>query len=476
MEKKRKNRRPPIGKGLVKFRFPTVKERTLENGLTVLIIERGDLPKVYLRLGMNFGTKFDPPDKIGLFQLLTTVLKKGTLRRDYSEIVGTVDEIGGDLEAAVNDDFCFVYGEFLKEHLQVGIDLLSDVALNPVFPEMEVEKEKLKMIADIENEKSSPEMLAHKRFDRAIYSPHPYAFHKTVESLEAVVPPDLSRFRKKYFSPHLSYLVMAGDITESEAMDYVRKYFGSWQKTEATFPRFPAPAGTTERVVHLIHRPGSEQVNLLLGNLLFNRKHPDFIPMLVMNKILGGGGSGRLFMHLREEKGYTYGAYSALQTNKEHGAWFATAEVRPEVTVESLEAFFEQFRKIKFEPVSDEELQSARRYLMGIFPLQNETPSSVAALALKQYLNELSPGYWEQYLKQIGQVTVAEVRRVADTYIRDQQMCIVVVGDAEKLENLLRRFGKVQIYDTEDRLVIKSGEGTSNPNSSIVNMKPKQTR
>ena len=453
MDKGKMKQRPPIGKGLIKFRFPQVKVRSLPNGLKVLIIERSDLPKVYLRLGMNFGTKYDPPDKAGLFQLMTNALKKGTVNRDYPEIVEKVDEIGGDLESAVNDDFCFVYGEFLKEHFPVGIEIMSDVVLNPVFPAPEVAKEKQKMIADIENEKSSPEMLAHKRFSRAIYSPHPYGLHKTVETLGNIFQADLPDFHNKHFSPELSYFVLAGDITEEEALEYAHRHFGAWQKSTAEFPELPPPVGSRERMVYLVNRPGSEQVNLVLGNLLFNRKHPDFIPMLVMNKILGGGGSGRLFMHLREEKGYTYGAYSVLQTNKEHGAWFATAEVRPEVVVDALNAFFYQFRRIKTEPVTKEELQNARRYLMGIFPLQNETPSSIAALTLKQHLNELADDYWDYYLEQIGRVTREEVQRVARAYIQDEQMNIVVVGDAGKLRDTLRSFGKVQVYDTEDRLV-----------------------
>jgi zinc protease len=208
-----------------------------------------------------------------------------------------------------------------------------------------------------------------------------------------------------------------------------------------------------KRSVHIVNRPESHQVNILLGNLTFNRSDPDYETMAVMSKILGGGGSGRLFLDLREKKGYTYGAYSSLQAYKEAGAFIANAEVRNEVVLPALDSFFEQFEKVQHESVSQEELQHAKQYLIGIFPLQNETASSIAALALKQKLYDLPENYWDDYLAKIASVCIDDIQSVALKYIRPEEMYIVLVGDANLLADKVSAYGPVSIYDLDDNQV-----------------------
>ena len=172
-----------------------------------------------------------------------------------------------------------------------------------------------------------------------------------------------------------------------------------------------------------------------------------------MNKILGGGGSGRLFMNLREEKGYTYGAYSSLLTRKDSGAFMANAEVRNDVTLPAIEAFHEEFSRIKNEKVDSDELKNAKRFLRGIFPLQNETPSSIASLALKQRLFELGEDYWNHYLREIGEVTATDVQKTASTFLQETTDVTVIVGDADRLLPSLEPLGEMSVYDLEDNKV-----------------------
>ncbi len=444
---------PPIDPRLIKFRFPGVKKRTLPNGLTLLVIEQARVPKVYFRVGFDFGSKADPQGKIGLNELLAATLKKGTRQHTYREIVEMIDFMGAELEVMVSEDFFFVFGEFLAEFVENGLELVSEVVRRPVFPEEEVEKERAKAIANLENEKSSPNFLAHRRMNRVMFSPHPYSHYKTTGSLQNVARTDLQTFWRDFFVPAQAYLVLAGDIREQEAIRWAEKYFGDWE------PRIPpshqqvAPAPASGRTVYLINRPASQQSTLLLGNRLFPRNHPDYERMLVMNKILGGSASGRLFMYLREEKGYTYSASSYLYTLKEAGSWQAAAEVRTEMTVRALEGFLEQFHKIRTEAVSAEELENAKRYLVGIFPLQNETPSSIAALSLRQHLYELPEQYWDQYLDLIERVSGEDVMEVTQKYLDLENLAIVVVGDAEKIERELESFGSLQVFDAEDRRI-----------------------
>lgn len=447
---KNEKRQIPIDPRILKFKFPEVREKLLSNGLRLLIVERPEVPKVYLRIGLACGNKNDPPEKVGLAQLLAATIKKGTTRFDSYRLVDEIERIGGELDAVVNEDFFFVYGEFLNDSAETGIRLLQDILLNPVFQAQEVEKERYRLLADIENENSSPQFLANRRMDKALFGSHPYGYYKNRESLLNIDRNDLVNQHEKFFGPAHSVMVIAGAISEDRAIELGEKYFSEW-KPKKSFPlSAEIPEAGNKPLVYLIDRPGSEQSNILLGNLLFPRNHPDYVSMLVMNKILGGGGSGRLFMHLREEKGLTYGAYSTINAYLENGSWLARAEVRTPATAEAIEAFFDEFRKIKQEQVSKEDLQNAIRYLVGFFPLQNETPSSIAALALKQKLFDLPKNYWNSFIESIGQVTQDAVQKMAQKYIREDRMAIVVVGDSTKILKELNIFGEVQQFDVND--------------------------
>jgi len=442
---------PPIDQKLLKFHFPEVREKKLSNQLTLLVIEKPLLPKVYIRLGMNFGTRDDPPDKSGLLQLLASSLKKGTSQHNYYQLVDRIEQVGGELDTTVNEDFFIIYGEFLRDHLVDGLDILSELLFQPVFPEGEVEKERLKQLADLENEKSSPEFLAHRRIEKALYAPHPYGSHRSPESLQNISRKDLLQFQQMSFTPEHSYLVMAGRIKAAEAVELAEQKFSSWKSTNWQGSLLPQPVVSSEKQIQLVHRPQSQQSNILLGNLLFSRQHPDFEKTLVVNKILGGGATGRLFMNLREEKGYTYGAYSNLETYRDSGAFMANAEVRSEVTAAAIQTFLEEFHKIQQQLVSRKELNDAKRFLVGIFPLQNETSSSIAALALKQQLYQLGKDYWNRYLSAISRVTATDVKEMAECWIRPREMTMVVVGDADVLLPQLSSLGKIDTFDADDR-------------------------
>ncbi|UCF65515.1 MAG: insulinase family protein [bacterium] len=453
LKKKSRKMKPPIDASLLEFKFPELMESRLSSGLNLLIIERPELPKVYLRFGMNVGQKSDPDKRAGLSQLVANTIKKGTRSKSYSEIVQTIEQVGGELDTLVNEDFFVIHAEFLKDYVKTGLELMSDVIQHPSFPEPEMEKERYKQVADLENEKSSPDFLSQRRIEKAIFIPHPYGTYKTQQSLQEIQHADLVHFHEQFFGPQNSFLVMAGDITAGEAEGLAGKFFGKWSPDNVAVREFPNPVPLSKQRIQLVHRPGSEQSHILIGNILFPRNHPDFVKMSLLNKILGGGGSGRLFMNLREEKGYTYGAYSSLLARKESGAFIANAEVRTEVTLPAIEAFHEEFDRIKQEVVPADELKNAKRFLRGIFPLQNETAAAIASLALRQRLYELGDDYWNRYQQKIEAVTAKDIQKTAQKYLPEQGYVIVIVGDAEKLEKSLQALGEVEIYDLNDQKV-----------------------
>jgi zinc protease len=404
-------------------------------------------------LGVHIGNKNDPDDRAGLVQLLANTIKKGTDTRSYADIIQTIEQVGGDLDTTVNEDFFIIHGEFLKHHLKTGMDMVCDILLHPSFPQDELEKERFKLIADLENEKSSPDYLAQRRFERAVFTAHPYCLYKNQSSLQAIKRNDLLTTYQNFFGPQNAILVLAGDITRAEAEKLAGEFLGKWLRDIPDQTDLESPSELSKSEIHFVNRPGSEQSHILIGNLLFPRNHPEFVKMTVMNKILGGGGSGRLFMNLREEKGFTYGAYSSLVVRKDSGAFLANAEVRNEVTLPAIEAFHDEFKRIKNEKVTAVELNNAKRFLRGVFPLQNETPASVAALALKQKLYQLKENYWNRYLQEIGEVTATDVQNAASAFLKDQKSVTVIVGDAGRLLDSLVPLGAISVYDLEDEQV-----------------------
>jgi zinc protease len=451
---------PPIDDQLIEFQFPSFKKETLRNGLTVLGLESSSpvrsskLSKIYFRLAIDFGEKNDPPSREGTIELLARVLKKGTASRSYQEIVEEIDFTGGNLGIDSSPDIFYLSGSFLREYSDVGLELISDVLLNPAFDQSEIEKERKKILANIENEKSSPSFLAHRRFKKVLYSAHPYSRSKTPQSIREINRETVLEIYRKFVSPVNACLIATGDISFDETVVKANKYFGRWHRDEeAKHPAFSLPEVSGKRKVYLVDRPASEQCNILLGTLLFSRKSREFEAFQVMNKILGGGSSGRLFIKLREEKGFTYGAYSAMVCLKETGDWQATADVRNEVTGAAIDTFLEEFAELQTKSVSDEELKNAKRYLIGSFPVKNETPAAIASLELQRQLHDLPEDYWNNYLKMIDRISKNDVNEMAMRYLDIQKMPIVLVGDANKIRKQLGKFAEIEMYNLDDERI-----------------------
>jgi predicted Zn-dependent peptidase len=421
----------------------------LENGLTVLVAPNRKLPKVFFRIGIRFGQKNDPEGKEGAAELLGNTLKKGTLKRTSDEIAERVDYLGGYIGTSVSRDFFHVYSDFLKEYFDTGMDLFSDVILNARFIKQEVSKEKEKLLVDMENEKSSPAFLAQRRFDRVLFSSHPYSKYKRTESVQGITNKSLRALHDQFFVPENAYLIVAGDVTSDEAIDKAKKYFGNWKSKKAR-QTIVNPPQTPENQIFLIDRPESEQSYVLIGGLLFARNNPEFEKFQVVNKILGGGANGRLFMKLREEKGYTYGAYSSMSPFYDSGRWEATAEVGTKFTAPSVEAFLEEFKLIREKSADEKELVNAKRYLVGNFPIKSETSSSIALLVLTQKLHRLPDDYWNNYLKKIDRISITDIQQVAQKHIDLKGLIIVIVGDAKKIKDSLNKFGSLKIYNMDD--------------------------
>ncbi|MBC7662549.1 MAG: insulinase family protein [Caulobacter sp.] len=248
-----------------------------------------------------------------------------------------------------------------------------------------------------------------------------------------------------------SAIAFAGDISYDQAKAIVESKLGAWKRNGApvVVARDPAPSGAAK--VYLVDRPTSVQTSLLVGAPGIARTDKDYDVLQVMNAVVGGGPTGRLFTHLREEKGYTYGAYSGLNAGRYRGTWVASTDVRSEVTDPALTDLMDELRQIRDIPVSATELRDKQRSLVAGFALSLESPQQVLGYYVQSWLYHLPTSYWEQYPKRVMAVTPAQVQAAAKKYLAPGRVQIFAVGDGKQIEETLRKFGQVEVYDTEGK-------------------------
>ncbi len=439
---------PPLPPRPIKL--PTTSETTLSNGLLVLVVQDQRLPLVSYRLAMRSGDAHDPAELPGLADMLTGLLTEGTQSRTSREIADEVARLGATLQAGANSDYTTVAASSLTTFSDEILELLADVALRPVFPENEVELTKQNTKESLKQQRAQPSFLATEMVAKVMFGAHPYSVTApTPEAIDATTREKLIEFHRSKFIPNNAVLLVAGDVEHDSLLKRIESLFGSWQPGEVPGDEFPTPPKRTARGAYVIDRPGSAQANIVIANTGMTRTSPDYFPLLVMHTVLGANASSRLFMNLREEKGYTYGAYSSLDARRTAGTFRATAEVRTPVTGDSLKEFFYELGRIRSEPVSEKELADAKSYLTGVFPIRLETQEGLIDQLLQIKMFGLPDNYLDTYRSHIQAVTREQIQEVANKYVRPDEAAIVIVGDAAQLTEQIKPYAEdIQFYNT----------------------------
>jgi predicted Zn-dependent peptidase len=448
--------RAPVNKAVLKVKLPKAEETTLPNGLRVVLLRDPKVPTFTTQMVILSGGLADQSDYRGLASFTAALLREGTAKRSSKEIAEQVDSLGGTLNS--NSGFSSmtstVTASGLVENLDQTLDLFADVIRNPAFPADEVEKYKARTLAQLQFQRSSPQFLAQERFSRAIYGDHPGAIVAApVESIKKLTSKDLAGFHSTYYRPNNAILAIVGDVTLKEVLPKIQRAFGDWQKADVpatTIPAIPAPAASR---IFLIDRPGSVQTVLQLGTLGIERNNPDYFSILLADKILGGGPAARLFLNLREDKGYTYGAYSNFGGSRFRGTWTSSSEVRTDVTEGAMKEFMYELKRLRDDKVGVDELESAKRAIVGSFALSLEQPQSLLQNIITQKLYDLPADYWDTYPQKVAAITADDIQKVAQKYIDLDHIQIVAVGDASKARDVLAKYGKVEVYDADGKMV-----------------------
>jgi len=442
---------PPGPLETVAFEIPIPYQTTLENGLRLVIFEHDRLPLVSYRLAFHSGDIHDPADSTGLTSAVTSMLTEGTAEYTSLQLAEKTERLGASISASSSDDFTIVAASSLSLYSSEILHLMAEVVLRPVFPEGELDLYRRNTIENLRFQRSQPSFLAGEQAARLIYCNHPYSkVSPKAADVEKLTRESLLNFHAARFIPDNAIFIVVGDVKRDDIVAEVGELFGDWQSGAEMSADFANPPVRTSRSLTIVDRPGSAQANIVLTNLGIKRSDPDYFPLLVMNQILGAGASSRIFMNLREEKGYTYGAYTRLECKKHAGEFEATAEVRTAVTGDSLKEFFFELQRIRDDKVADTELEDAKNFLTGVFPIRAETQEGLTNLIVNQHLYGLPADYLQTYRDHIDAVTVDDVLRVAQKHVRPDEVAIVIVGDAaDVLPQAVEYSSNVEIFDTD---------------------------
>ena len=407
----------------------------LDNGLKVLVVENHKLPRVSAQLTIDNNPILEG-DKAGVASLTSSLLGNGSKNISKDEFNEEVDFLGARLNFGSQSAFASSLTKFFPRIME----LMADAAINPNFTQEDFGKEKDKLINGLKlQEKDVKEISSRVQRALAYGSKHPYGEFTTEETVNNIKLSDVKNFYDSYFAPTNAYLIIIGDINFDDAKELVEKNFSPWTKRTVSSFGFSKPQDVQYTQINFVDVPNAVQSEITVQNLVnLKMNDPDYLAALVANQILGGGGEARLFLNLREDKGYTYGSYSSIGDSKYAPARFrAFASVRNAVTDSAVVEILKEIDKIASKPVSEEELKNTKAKYIGNFVLALERPQTIAGYALNIETENLPKDFYKTYLEKINAITVADVQKAAKKYFSSKNARIVVVGKgSEVLDNL----------------------------------------
>ncbi len=429
--------------------FPPTREATLANGMRLVVVQSNKQPVVAVSLTFAAGAAYDPPAKAGLADMMATLLTRGAGARTAEEFSAAIENVGGQLTASASADVVTLRADALTDAAPLAFSLLADAARRPTFPDKEVELLRTQLLSALTVELSQPTSLAERTFVRGVFGEHPYARRADPTSVRSMTRADLVAFHDARLRPAGALLVVAGSLSFEQAKKLAEQAFGSWTGAAASpLPRTAIPVRSAREIV-LVHRPGSVQSNILVGNATWRPNDPRAYAAAIANRLLGGGADSRLFLTLREKKSWTYSARSSIASRREMGSFEAATEVRNSVTDSALVELLAQIDRLGTEPLDRAEFDRTRNAMTGAFPLSIETAGQVAAEIANAKLLGLPADFVQSYRQKLAAVTPEQVQRAARDGMRSSSLFIVVVGDALKVRAQLEKIAPVRIVSVD---------------------------
>jgi zinc protease len=419
---------------------------TLANGLQVFVVKNTKLPQVSATLALDYDG-FEEGDKAGVAQMAGQLLKRGTTTKSKAQLDEAIEFLGGSMSTSSQSASV----SSLKGNFPSLLGLLSEVVLQPALSTEELEKIRKQTLSGIESSKDDADAISGNVVKKLVYgATHPYGEMMTTKTVNQVSIADVKSFLNTYWLPNAAYLIFVGDIEPAAAKALAEKSFGNWKKGVFTKQNFAKPVQPKQTYVAIVDRPASVQsVVAIAGAVDLLPGSSNVIAGSVMNNILGGGFSGRLFANLREKYAFTYGAYSSLSPSRQIGIFQAEASVRNEKTDSSVQELLREINIIRNEQVGETELSRMKNYLSGGFARSLENPATIANFALNIARNNLPADYYQKYLTNLAAVDAAKVQNAAQLFLNTNQMHIVIVGNAKQIAKGLEKYGPLKYFDIE---------------------------
>ena len=407
-----------------------VHREVLGNGVVLLVAERPGVPIVAARVYVQgAGAAFDPADRQGLANLTAALLTRGAGKRSAVEIDSAIEFVGGRLEAGADRDGLVAAVDVLQKDLALGLDLLADVLLAPTFPPAELTRKVKEIEAAIQRSEESPEAVAGRALRRLIFAPHPYAWpvEGTRESVAKLTRPDVLRFYQGHVRPDATIIALVGAITVNEARREITSRFGRWIRPAAPPPTIQAATQVSPSRVEVIKRDLT-QATIMLGRTAIRQTDPDYFPLAVASYALGGGSSSRLYGRIRDEGGFAYSVWSEIGPARYGALLVVGAQSRTAAVPRVIDLLRDEMARLGRDPLADAELDLAKSYLIGSFPLRLDTSAKMASFITMVEADGLGLDYADRYRRGIAAVTAADVQRVAARFFAPDTFNRVVVG------------------------------------------------
>lgn len=451
----------PVSKEPLKVRFPKAKEATLKNGLRVVVVEGyTSVPTFSMQMVILSGGLSDPANHRGLAGFTAAMLREGTTHRTGNQISEQIDSLGATFAASstTSSMMTTIFTSGLSESFDPALDLFADVIRYPKFAKDDFEKYKTRTISQLQLQRSNPLYFSIEQFHQVAYGEHPASFYSLpVESLKTTTVEDLARFHAANYLPNNAILAIVGEVTLKEILPKIERAFGDWKRGDVKSLSIPEAQDQAAPNIRLIDRPGSVQTAMTLGALGIAQTDDDYFAMLVMDRVVGSGTASRLFMNLRESKGYTYTIYSMLGGSKFRGTWRISAQFGIDSTAGTMKEIAGELKRIREERVSERELEDAKRSLISGFATSLEQPNTIIQNIITEKLYNLPANYWDTYAHKVASVTADDVMRVAKKYADLSRFHIAAVGDVSKIRSEMEKYGSVEVYDVDGKPVKSSG-------------------
>ena len=438
----------PAPLGALTSNFPPFETFTLDNGLDVIFVPQNEVPKLQLQLVVGGANPAAGPEQQGIADLMADLITKGTVKKSAATIAELIEAVGGSISASAALEYTTVSVSTLTTDTRLAFSLLSEVARYAVFPQAEFDVAKAQTLTLLEQDAVAPTSMANREFGRVLFDGHPYGYITTPETVGGLTRNDVRTFHRTYYRPNNALLIVVGDLTADAAKAEAERAFGLWQTADVPdYLDYPTAAPADTAAIYLVDRPGSEQATIQVGNLGIDARNPDRYALEVTNAALGGGSSSRLFLNLREDKGYTYGVYSRFARPNAPASFRVQGDFNPETAGAAVVEILAELARIRTEPMAEAELADAKGQIIGGFALAMEDPARFADQLAARALTGVPIEELNEYLARLEAVTAAEAMAAAAKYIDSDAPLIVVVGDAATLKPQLEAIRPVLVVD-----------------------------